>query len=109
MVRRRGWETFLVCKDRGVLTTPPLGPIVQIAPGEVMFTDADAFRRVGSARGGYRKSEWYECFRFTPGQDHLISMRDDETRRVRKAKLATGVSETSKLQPAATLQLYPTL
>src|SRR3569833_98842 len=80
-----------------------VGPMVRIAPGDVMFTDADFFRRVGSVRGGYTKAGWYDCTQFQHGPVNLIGLKDDETRRARKAQLSPGVSSVTYLLPLTSL------
>src|SRR5262245_38628876 len=47
---------------------------------------------MSAVRSPYTKGEFYEFARVIPGEASLFSMRDEERRKVLKAKLAPGVS-----------------
>ncbi|EON98252.1 putative cytochrome p450 protein [Phaeoacremonium minimum UCRPA7] len=67
------------------------GPLIRVGPNEVMFGDADTYRRINGVRSEFIKGPWYEPSRILPDQDSLFSMRDDDLRKDLKAKLAPGV------------------
>lgn len=72
--------------------TEKYGPLVRIAPNMIMFSDPDTFRHICSAKAGYTKGLWFEFSRWDLDVYSLISMRDNERRKVRKAQLSPAVS-----------------
>ena len=71
------------------------GPLVRVGPNELMFSDAETFRKLSAIRSKYIKGPFYELARAVPGEDHLFSMRDEEKRRLLKTKMAPGVRVVS--------------
>ncbi|KAH8895795.1 cytochrome P450 [Thozetella sp. PMI_491] len=68
------------------------GPLVRVGPNEILFGDAETYRKLSSVRSTFTKSPWYEPSRIVPDQDSLFSMRPDAPRKELKAKLAPGYS-----------------
>ncbi|TDZ27753.1 Cytochrome P450 monooxygenase lolP1 [Colletotrichum spinosum] len=66
------------------------GPLVRVGPNEVLFGDADTYRRISAVRSDFTKGPWYQLAKVVPDQHSLFSMRDDEQRRELKAKLSPG-------------------
>ena len=62
-----------------------------MGPNEVMFGDADTYRKINGVRSDFFKGPWYEPSRVLPDQDSLFSMRDDDLRKELRAKLTPGV------------------
>jgi len=73
------------------------GPLVRVGPNELMFSDAETFRKLSAVRSRYIKGPFYELARVVPGEDHLFSMRDEEKRRLLRTKMAPGVCVISNL------------
>lgn len=68
------------------------GPLVRIQPNMVMFSDPDTFRYICSQKAGYTKGLWFEFTRWDLKRWSLTSLRDNETRKIRKAQVSPAVS-----------------
>ena len=68
---------------------------MRIGPNEVVFGDADTYRKLSGVRSTFAKGPWYEPARVFPEQDSLFSMTDDNLRKELKAKVAPGVCYAS--------------
>ena len=68
------------------------GPLVRVAPNTVMFSDPGTFRHVCSAKSGYTKAVWFEFARWDLTRYSIIAMRDNESRKTRKAQLSPAAS-----------------
>ncbi|KAI8154611.1 Cytochrome P450 monooxygenase lolP1 [Colletotrichum sp. SAR 10_70] len=66
------------------------GPLVRVGPNEVLFGDADTYRKISAVRSDFTKGPWYELAKVVPDQHSLFSMRDDEQRKELRAKLSEG-------------------
>ncbi|KAL0941418.1 cytochrome p450 [Colletotrichum truncatum] len=66
------------------------GPLVRVGPNEVLFGDADTYRKISAVRSDFTKGPWYELSKIVPDQHSLFSMRDDEERKELRAKLTPG-------------------
>lgn len=64
---------------------------MRAGPNEVLFGDADTYRRLSGVRSTFTKGPWYAPAKIVPDQDSLFSMRDDALRKELKAKLTPGV------------------
>lgn len=73
------------------------GPLVRISPNMVLFWDVDTFRRICHGKSAYTKGLWFEFSRWDLKNYSLIAMRDNESRRERKSKIAPAVSDFSSL------------
>ena len=69
------------------------GPLVRVSPNTVMYSDPDTFRRVCSVKAGYTKGLWFEFSRWDLSRYSLISLRDNESRKARKAQLSPSASD----------------
>ncbi|EGS22408.1 uncharacterized protein CTHT_0019410 [Thermochaetoides thermophila DSM 1495] len=59
------------------------GPVIRVAPTQVVVMDSDALYRISGARTEYRKSEWYKIHRILREDDHVSNIRDPELRKDR--------------------------
>ncbi|KAK5653714.1 hypothetical protein OQA88_8745 [Cercophora sp. LCS_1] len=63
------------------------GPLVRVSPNVVMYEDPETMRRVCSVKANYTKGLWFEFSRWSLERYSCIAMRDNESRKERKAKL----------------------
>ncbi|KAK2777617.1 cytochrome p450 [Colletotrichum kahawae] len=82
----RGGKLSFMLKELG----DKYGPLVRVGPNEVLFGDADTYRKISAVRSDFTKGPWYELAKVVPDQHSLFSMRDDEQRKDLKAKLSEG-------------------
>ncbi|KAK4172268.1 hypothetical protein QBC36DRAFT_197384 [Triangularia setosa] len=68
------------------------GPLVRVTPNIVVFSDAQTFRYICSAKANYTKGLWFEFSRWSLERWSCIAMRDNESRKERKKKLIPAVS-----------------
>jgi len=69
------------------------GPVVRIAPTEVVVNDVSAFREIHRIGGGFNKSTWYQQLNRTdrPG---VFAMADPKQHAVRRKLFARAFSKT---------------
>ncbi|KAE9574166.1 hypothetical protein CGMCC3_g10016 [Colletotrichum fructicola] len=82
----RGGKLSFMSKELG----DKYGPLVRVGPNEVLFGDADTYRKISAVRSDFTKGPWYELAKVVPDQHSLFSMRDDEQRKELRAKLSEG-------------------
>ncbi|KAH8895772.1 cytochrome P450 [Thozetella sp. PMI_491] len=82
------------------------GLLVRVGPNELLFGDADTYRRITGARSDYVKSPWYETARLLPDQHSVVSMADEEQHKVLRAKLASGYSGKEGIDFEVTVDKY---
>ncbi|KAI8275984.1 Cytochrome P450 monooxygenase lolP1 [Colletotrichum sp. SAR11_57] len=82
----RGGKLSFMLKELG----DKYGPLVRVGPNEVLFGDADTYRKISAVRSDFTKGPWYELAKVVPDQHSLFSMRDDEQRKELRAKLSEG-------------------
>ncbi|KAJ0383676.1 hypothetical protein COL922a_010000 [Colletotrichum nupharicola] len=80
----RGGKLSFMLKELG----DKYGPLVRVGPNEVLFGDADTYRKISAVRSDFTKGPWYELAKVVPDQHSLFSMRDDEQRKELRAKLS---------------------
>ncbi|KXS96362.1 hypothetical protein AC578_3086 [Pseudocercospora eumusae] len=66
------------------------GPIVRIAPGEVMITSADTLRSINAVQSRYRRGPFFTAFRFIPNRDNIFSFQSDADHSSRRSRMAPG-------------------
>ncbi|KAJ2978749.1 hypothetical protein NUW58_g7397 [Xylaria curta] len=66
------------------------GPLARIGPNELLSTDPDVLRMMSAVRSPYTKGVFYETGRVTPGEDTVVSLRDDDEHRALRAKMGTA-------------------
>ncbi|RYC63368.1 hypothetical protein CHU98_g2874 [Xylaria longipes] len=68
------------------------GSLARIGPNELLSTDPDVLRMMSAVRSSYTKGVFYETGRVTPGEDTVVSLRNDEEHRALRAKMGTAFS-----------------
>ncbi|KAK4141921.1 cytochrome P450 [Dichotomopilus funicola] len=87
-----GWTNMWLTKGyisgRFFMELPALvekyGPVIRIAPNQVVCVDVDTLYRISGVRSLYRKSEWYTIARISRDGDHIFTIIDPEERKERK-------------------------
>jgi hypothetical protein len=64
---------------------------VRIGPNELLSTDPDVLRMMSAARSPYTKGLFYETGRIIPGEETVVSLRDEHEHKVLRAKMGTAV------------------
>ncbi|SMQ51982.1 unnamed protein product [Zymoseptoria tritici ST99CH_3D7] len=87
------WKTYrgTLYHDIGELIAKH-GPLVRIAPGRVITGSAKTWAKITAARSPYLRSDWNDAMRFAPGQDNVLSMRDEKAHSDLRMKMAAGYS-----------------
>ncbi|KIW13508.1 hypothetical protein PV08_08696 [Exophiala spinifera] len=67
-----------------------LGPLIRVAPDELITSDPELLRRMLNVRSPYRRSDWYEAIRVDPEHDNVLSERDDERHAMLRSKMSNG-------------------
>lgn len=68
------------------------GKLVRIAPNQLITGDAEQWRKMGSIRSPYTRSNFFEAARFRKGEDSVLSMRAEDAHTELRAKLSPGYS-----------------
>ncbi|KAF7931596.1 uncharacterized protein EAE98_004332 [Botrytis deweyae] len=68
------------------------GSLARIGPNDLICSDPDVIRRMGTAKLGYRRSRFYSSFAFNPDQDTMLSTIDEKIHADLKVKTAAGYS-----------------
>ncbi|GKT45204.1 cytochrome P450 monooxygenase lolP1 [Colletotrichum spaethianum] len=68
------------------------GSIVRVGPNDLITSDPDLMKRMLNVRTTYRRSNWYDGMRLKPGQDNVLSTRDDGLHNKLRSKMAAGYS-----------------
>ncbi|TGO42578.1 hypothetical protein BHYA_0007g00800 [Botrytis hyacinthi] len=68
------------------------GSLARIGPNDLICSDPDVIRRMGTAKLGYRRSRFYSSFAFNPDQDTMLSTTDEKFHADLKVKTAAGYS-----------------
>ncbi|KAI1850890.1 hypothetical protein JX265_004916 [Neoarthrinium moseri] len=66
------------------------GPLVRIGPNVLLSTDPEVLRMMSAARSPYTKGVFYETGRIIPGEDTVVSLRDEGEHRALRAKMGTA-------------------
>jgi hypothetical protein len=80
-----------------------VGPLIRIAPNEVISTDPEILRRVAAVRSPYRKGEFYRTGQITPPEHTVVSLRDEDEHKALRAKMGPAVSKGKGVDAAMTL------
>jgi hypothetical protein len=73
------------------------GPLVRIAPNTLLASDPDVLRRMSAARSPYTRSDWYIAMRLNPGQDNVLSTRDEQKHDGLRRRMVAGYSGKENL------------
>ena len=68
------------------------GPPVRIAPNTLLTSDPDVLRRMSAARSLYARSDWYIAMRLNPGQNNVLSTRDEKKHDDLRRRMTAGCS-----------------
>ncbi|KAF5874565.1 putative benzoate 4-monooxygenase cytochrome p450 protein [Botrytis fragariae] len=68
------------------------GSLARIGLNDLICSDTDFIRRMGTAKLGYRRSRFYSSFAFNPDQDTILSTADEKIHADLKMKTAAGYS-----------------
>lgn len=74
------------------------GPLVRIAPNTLLTSDPEVLRRKSAARSPYTRSDWFIAMRLNPGQDNVLSQRDEAKHDELRRKMASGYSGKENLE-----------
>ncbi|KAI3322643.1 cytochrome P450 [Xylariaceae sp. AK1471] len=66
------------------------GPLARIGPNELLSTDPDVLRKMSAVRSPYTKGVFYETGRIVPGEDTVVSLRNDDEHRALRARMGTA-------------------
>ncbi|KAK6189218.1 hypothetical protein LQW54_013500 [Pestalotiopsis sp. IQ-011] len=66
------------------------GSLVRIGPNELLSTDPEVLRMMSAARSPYTKGLFYETGRIIPGEETVVSLRDDHEHKILRAKMGTA-------------------
>lgn len=73
------------------------GPLVRIAPNTLLTADPDVLRRMSAARSPYTRSDWFIAMRLNPGQDNVLSQRDENKHDDLRRRMSAGYSGKENL------------
>ncbi|KAK0367916.1 cytochrome P450, partial [Colletotrichum limetticola] len=79
------------CRSRRSLT-PLTGSLVRVGPNDVVTSDPDLMRHMLGVRTKYTRSDWYNAMRLDPGNDNVLSTRDDTVHTRLRSQMAGGYS-----------------
>ncbi|KAI5459011.1 pisatin demethylase [Mariannaea sp. PMI_226] len=68
------------------------GSIARIGPNDLVTNEPDLWKRIFSVRSQYRRSEFFDAFRWDPSTDISLTMKDNTKHAEEKAKLVHGYS-----------------
>ncbi|KAI0405811.1 cytochrome P450 [Xylaria palmicola] len=66
------------------------GPLARIGPNDLVTSDPDVLRMMSAVRSPYTKGVFYETGRITPGEETVVSLRDEDAHRALRAKMGTA-------------------
>ena len=66
------------------------GSLTRIGPNHLTTSDPELVRRMSAPRSPYRRSSWFQAFRFKPGTDNVLSQRHEEKHEQLRRKMAAG-------------------
>ncbi|KAI3527021.1 cytochrome P450 [Colletotrichum abscissum] len=68
------------------------GSLVRVGPNDVVTSDPDLLRHMLGVRTKYTRSDWYNAMRLDPGNDNVLSTRDDTVHTRLRSQMAGGYS-----------------
>ena len=66
------------------------GKLVRVGPNELLTSDPELIRKMGSIKSGYSKGAWHDGDRFNPYHPTMFIMRDAQRHDSMKARLTPG-------------------
>ena len=73
------------------------GPLVRVAPNTLLTSDPDVLRRISSARSPYTRSDWFLGLRMIPGDDNVLSTRNEKRHDELRRMMSAGYSGKENL------------
>ncbi|KAG9502258.1 hypothetical protein J7337_005084 [Fusarium musae] len=58
--------------------TKQYGSIAKVGPNDLLTDDPELMRHILNVRTEYRRSDWYDGMRFDPGNNNILSWRDED-------------------------------
>jgi hypothetical protein len=74
-----------------------IGSLVRIGPNELLSTDPEILRMMSAVRSPYTKGLFYETGRIIPGEETVVSLRDEHEHKLLRGKMGTAVGKSSLL------------
>ncbi|KAH8892633.1 cytochrome P450 [Thozetella sp. PMI_491] len=68
------------------------GTLVRIGPNELLCTDPEVLKDMSAVRSPYTKGTFYETGRVVPGEDNIVSIRDEKKHKELRAKMGPAYS-----------------
>ncbi|KAH7027769.1 cytochrome P450 [Microdochium trichocladiopsis] len=63
------------------------GTLVRVGPNDLVASDPETLRRMSAVRSPYTKGTFYETGRITPGEDTIVSLRDEARHKALRSKM----------------------
>ena len=83
--------------DQYSMLSEGYGPLVRVAPNNVITSDVDTIRRISAPRSRYRRSLHSYAMRLNPGKDHIFSTMDEVLHDNLRKKMIAGYSGKENL------------
>lgn len=77
------------------------GSIARVGPNDLVTNEPELWDRIFSVRSEYRRSSFFDAFRWDPSTDISLTMKDNKEHAHEKAKMVHGV----RLEPTMTTKL----
>ncbi|KAM0421938.1 hypothetical protein ACHAPD_000379 [Fusarium lateritium] len=81
--------------------TQKYGSIARVGPNDLLTDDPDLMKHILNVRTEYRRSDWYDGMRFNPGNNNILSHRDEDEHFKLRSKMSAGYGgrEVENLEP----------
>ncbi|KAF5541139.1 cytochrome P450 monooxygenase [Fusarium napiforme] len=70
--------------------TKRYGSIARLGPNDLLTDDPELMRHILNVRNEYRRSDWYDGMRFDPGNNNILSWRDEDEHFKLRSKMSAG-------------------
>lgn len=67
------------------------GPLARIGPNELLCTDPEVIKRMSAVRSTYTKGVFYKAGKVVPGEETLVSLRDEVQHKELRTKMTPAV------------------
>lgn len=83
------------------LTVSLVGSIARVGPNDLLTDDPELMKHILNVRTEYRRSDWYDGMRFDPGNNNILSHRDEDEHFKLRSKMSAGYGgrEVENLEP----------
>ncbi|KAH7192764.1 cytochrome P450 [Fusarium flagelliforme] len=81
--------------------TQKYGSIARVGPNDLLTDDPELMKHILNVRTEYRRSDWYDGMRFDPGNNNILSHRDEDEHFKLRSKMSAGYGgrEVENLEP----------